>query len=152
MISNENFTDVTSLCYEIHGAAGKIFNLISDGCVQVNAEYSAMDIPENGNIISKIGVFAYDNTGSCITVEVDVNCITILNGAPYNSTTYFVNGVNIIQQNNTRVHIAVPNCNGSAFDDLVFWVVCQNINGQKMIKFQVLRGSGLIPDSHGLIG
>ena len=141
------------MCYEIHGEAGKIFNLISDGCVQVNAEYAAMDIPGNGNIISKIGVLAYDTVGDCISVLVDMNdCIPVVNGVPYNTTMYNVNGVNARYRNN-RARIAVPNCNNDHdFDDLIFWVVCQNISGQKMIKFQVVRGSGLVPDSHGLIG
>ena len=89
MLSNETFADITSLCYEIHGEAGKIFNLISDDCVQVNAEYSAMDIPDNGNVISKIGVLAYDTSGNCVNIEVDVNdCIPVVNGLPYNSTVY----------------------------------------------------------------
>jgi len=154
MILNKTFANITSLCYEIHGEAGKIFNLISDGCVQVNAEYSVMGIPENGNIISKVGVFAYDTVGGCINIEVDMNnhCNPVVNGISYNSTVYNMNGVNVRKQNK-RTRIAVPNCNNNRdFDDLVFWVVCQDIGGQKMIKFQVMRGSGLIPDSHGLIG
>ena len=80
------------------------------------------------------------------------DCIPIVNGFPYNSTVYDMDGVNVRQQGN-RVRITVPNCNDAHdFDDLVFWVLCQEINGQEMIKFQVFRGSGLIPDSHGLIG
>ena len=151
MIRDETFPEVTSLCYEIHGRAGQIFNLISDGCVQVNANYSAMDIPENGNIISQIGVLAYDTAGGCIEIMVDVNdCIPVVNGIPYNDTVYDMNGVTA-RRRNGRARIAVPNCDGDA-DDLVFWIVCQEIMGQRMIKFQVLRGSGLQPDSHGLIG
>ena len=153
MISNETFPIVTSLCYEIHGEADQVFNLISDGCVQVNANYSAMNIPDNGNIISQIGVLAYDTAGGCIKIMVDVNdCIPVVNGIPYsNDTGYNVNGVTA-RRRNSRARITVPNCdNNRDFDDLVFWVVCQDILGQKMIKFQVLRGSALQPDSHGLI-
>ena len=151
MISNETLPEVTSLCYEIHGKAGQIFNLISDGCVQVNANYSAMNIPENGNIISQIGVLAYDNANSCAFITVDVNdCIPVVNEVPYANTTYNVNGVTA-RRRNGRTRITVPNCDGDA-DDLVFWVVCQEIMGQRMIKFQVMRGSALQPDSHGLIG
>ena len=152
MISNGTFPQVTSLCYEIHGEAGQIFNLISDGCVQVNANYSAMDIAENGNIISQIGILAYDNTDSCIEILVDVNdCVPVVNGVPYNNTVYDMNGVSARRRNN-RARITVPNCDNRLFDNLVFWVVCQDMGGQKMIKFQVARGSGLIPDSHGLLG
>ena len=152
LLGGKIFPEVTSLCYEIHGRAGQIFNLISDGCVQVNANYSAMDIPANGNIISQIGVLAYDTAGGCIKIIVDVNnCIPVVNGVAYNDTVYDVNGVTA-RQRNSRARIAVPNCANEHFDNLVFWVVCQNIGGQRMIKFQVLRGSALIPDSHGLIG
>ena len=151
LIRDERFPEITSLCYEIHGIAGQIFNLISDGCVQVNANYSAMDIPENGNIISQIGVLAYDTAGGCVEIMVDVNvCVPVVNGIPYNNTVYDMNGVTVRRRNN-RTRITVPNCDEDS-DDLVFWVVCQNIMGQRMIKFQVLRGSTLRPDSHGLIG
>ena len=153
MISNETFPEVTSLCYEIHGEAGQVFNLISDGCVQVNANYSAMNIPENGNIISQIGVLAYDTVNGCAFIMVDVNdCIPVVNGVPYGDPAagYDMNGVTA-RRRNGRSRITVPNCGGEA-DDLVFWVVCQEIMGQRMIKFQVLRGSALEPDSHGLIG
>ena len=153
MISNSTFSETTSLCYEIHGEAGKIFNLVSDGCVQVNANYSAMDIPANGNIISQIGVFAHDTAGGCINILVDVDdCVPVVNGIPYNNDTgYNMNGVTA-RRRNGRARITVPNCDLRLFDNLIFWVTCQNIRGQKMIKFQVIRGNGLIPDSHGLIG
>ena len=152
VISNNIFPVTTSLCYEIQGEAGKIFNLVSDGCVQVNANYSAMDIPDNGNIISQIGVFAYDTAGGCINILVDVNdCIPVVNGRAYSSDLgYDLNDVTARRRSN-RARITVPNCDGD-HDDLVFWVVCQNINSQRTIKFQVLRGSALQPDSHGLIG
>ena len=153
-ISKQVFPKTTSLCYEIHGEAGKIFNLVSDGCVQVNANYSAMDIPANGNIISQIGVFAHDTAGGCINILVDVDdCVPVVNGIPYNNDTgYNMNGVTA-RRRNSRARISVPNCDFDVpFDNLVFWVTCQNIGGQKMIKFQVIRGDGLIPDSHGLIG
>ena len=151
-ISRITFPDVTSLCYEIHGEAGQIFNLISDGCVQVNANYSAMNIPANGNIISQIGVLAYDNAGGCVEIMVDVNdCIPVVNGVPYNGTAYNVNGVTA-RRRNGRARIAVPNCDSALFDNLVFWVVCQDVRDQKMIKFQVIRGDALRADSHGLLG
>ena len=152
MIPNGTFPEVTSLCYEIHGEAGQVFNLISDGCVQVNANYSAMNNPENGNIISQVGVLAYDTAGSCIEIMVDVSdCVPVVNGVRYDTTVYNMNGVTARRRNN-RARIAVPNCDNRLFDNLVFWVVCQDIGGQQMIKFQVVRGSGLIPDSHGLLG
>ena len=152
-ISMQTFPVTTSLCYEIHGEAGKIFNLVSDGCVQVNAEYSAMDIPENGNIISKIGVAATDTEGDCIRIEVSVDdCVPVVNGN--RNTSYNENGVtaSLLNGRVTRARISVPNCDNGRFDNLVFWVVCQDIGGQNMIKFQVMRGSNLQPDAHGLVG
>ena len=111
-----------------------------------------MNIPANGNIISQIGVLAYDTAGGCAEILVDVNdCIPVVNGVPYANTTYNVNGVTA-RRRNGRARIAVPNCDNRAFDNLVFWVVCQDVRGQKMIKFQVARGNALIPDSHGLLG
>lgn len=46
-----------SLCYEIHGESGQHFNLVSDMCVSVNAHYTPMRNPSDGNIISAIGMY-----------------------------------------------------------------------------------------------
>ena len=41
-----------------------------------------MDNPENGNIISTIGVAATDNDGDCIQIEVNVDgCVPVVNGS-----------------------------------------------------------------------
>ena len=153
MIADETFEQVTALCYEIYGDAGKIFNLISDGCVQVNAEYSGASNPVIGNVISKIGVVAYDLTGGCIKVEVGMNdCIPYINGTAIDSVGYNLNGVTVANRNKNRIRISVPNCNTSNYDDLVFWITCERTFEQNMIRFQVLRGSALQPDAHGLIG
>ena len=63
----------SSLCYEIHGSTGRTFNLVSDRCTSVNALYSALSVPENGNIISAIGVRAVNRLGRCIDIRVDLN-------------------------------------------------------------------------------
>jgi len=63
----------TSLCFEVHGSANRIFNLVSDVCTTVNAHYTPMDIPENGNIISRIGVRAVPNSGLCKNVRVELD-------------------------------------------------------------------------------
>jgi len=64
-----------SLCFEVHGSADRIFNLVSDVCTTVNAHYTPMDIPENGNIIdiSCIGVRAVPNSGLCKNVRVELD-------------------------------------------------------------------------------
>ena len=153
MIADETFEQVTALCYEIYGDAGKIFNLISDGCVQVNAEYSSTSNPVIGNVISKIGVVAYDLTGGCVKIEVGMNdCVPYINGTVIDSVGYNLNGVAVVNRNKNRVRISVPNCNANNYDDLVFWITCERVSEQDMIRFRVLRGSGLQPDAHGLIG
>ena len=59
-----------SLCYEIYGSSGTIFNLISDRCASVNALYTAMPVPENGNIITSVGIMAVDTSGQCIGINI----------------------------------------------------------------------------------
>ena len=153
MISYNTFEKVTALCYEVFGDDGKIFNLISDGCVQVNAEYSSTNITQIGNVISKIGVLAYDLTGACVRIEVGMNdCIAYVNGMAFNSSSYNLDGVTVAHRNKDRVRISVPNCNTNNYDDLVFWITCEKELGKNMIRFRVVRGSGLQPDAHGLIG
>ena len=53
-----------SLCYEIHGEPREHFNLISDTCVSVNALYSSMINPSNGNFETlETSLNLYTNTG-----------------------------------------------------------------------------------------
>ena len=138
MISDKTFEKVTALCYEVYGEAGKIFNLISDGCVQVNAEYSSTGVPLLGNVISKVGVFVYDIIGGCITIEIGMSdCVPYVNGITFNSSEYNLNGVIVSHQNKDRVRISVPNCNTSHYDDLVFWITCERTLGQNRIHFRV---------------
>ena len=49
-----------SLCYEVHGTSSSIYNLVSDTCVSINAEYiqgNTSDI----NVVGRIGVLAVDD-------------------------------------------------------------------------------------------
>ena len=140
-----------SLCYEVHGRANSVFNLISDICVCVNAHYSPMIIPSDGNIINQIGVVAEDSTGQCQRIQVNLTeCAASVNGVSV--TSYNQNGISVIRRSGfkfPRVRISVPNCENI---DLVMWVVCEERSGQPMIKFVVARGHNLTPTSHGLIG
>ena len=112
MISDDTFEQVTALCYEIYGDAGKMFNLISDGCVQVNPEYSGTDIPVIGNVISRIGVVAYDVANDCSKIEVGMDdCVPYVNGVAVDSVDYNLNGVTVNNRNKDRVRISVPTCN-----------------------------------------
>ena len=135
------------LCYEVRGQANQHFNLISDTCVSVNALYSPMINPSKGNIISKIGIIAEDNSGTCQQIEADLEgCTARVNGTKV--TMYNQNGIYIKRQTN-RIRISVPNCET---EDLVMWVICEVHRGQPMIKFVVARGFNLRPTSHGLVG
>ena len=135
------------LCYEVRGQANQHYNLISDTCVSVNALYSPMIIPTEGNIIGKIGVLAQDNDGTCHQIEADLEgCTARVNGDVV--TMYSQSGINVRRRTN-RIRIAVPNCETQ---DLVMWVICEVQRGQPMIKFVVSRGFNLSPTSHGLVG
>ena len=43
----------------------------------------------------------------------------------------------------------MPNCDS---EQLVMWILCENINGQKMTDFVVSRGINFSQSSHGLVG
>lgn len=135
------------LCYEVRGQANQHFNLISDTCVSVNALYSPMITPSKGNIISKIGVLAEDNDGTCQQIEADLEgCTARVNGEVV--TVYNRGGIHVRRRTN-RIRIAVPNCKTV---NLVLWIICEVRRGQPMIKFVVARGFNLRPTSHGLVG
>ena len=144
---NTSLHDV-SLCFEIHGAIGKTFNLISDRCVSVNALYDAMNNSLDANIITSIGVKAVDDQGQCINIIVSAKdqCNPQINGVQ--ALRYDQSGI-IVAKHMSRVRLSVPNCES---EQLVMWVLCEDINGQKMIDFVVSRGINLSPSSHGLVG
>ena len=135
-----------SLCYEVHGSSGSIYNLVSDTCVSINAEYiqgNTSDI----NIVGRIGVLAVANNGVCQRITIDVKqctgtvgSIEVAQGSPYDSA-----GIRV-RKGRRYFRIAVPNCERQ---DLVSWVICEQGD---MLKFVITRGFNLQPTSHGLIG
>lgn len=126
--------------------------MISDRCVSVNALYSPMANPENGNVISSVGVVAVDNSGRCVGVRVglDNQCVPVLKiGATQRETSqYNSNGV-IITKRLSRVRLSVPNCENA---QLVIWLSCETQLSQGFVQFTITRGINLRPTSHGLIG
>ena len=151
---------ITSLCYEVHGKAGKFFNLVSDSCVSVSSHYSrALDNPNiTLNIVDAIGVLAVSNDGTCATIHVGLNeCQATVKGVATNRL-YRSNGITIRVYPN-RVRISVPNCGDK---DLVMWVFCTSGRTEdpytweyfsfNFIRFMVIRGLNLAEESHGLIG
>ena len=134
-----------SLCYEIHGDAGSIYNLVSDTCVSINAEY--MGTTNDINNVTRVGVFAVDTDGVCQSITIDVtNCTgtvgstEVTSNNPYNSA-----GIRV-RKGRRYFRIAVPNCERQ---DLVSWVICESSD---MLKFVITRGFNLQPTSHGLVG
>ena len=152
---------VLSVCYEVHGEADKLFNLVSDSCVSVNSHYVRPLINPNItiNIVDAIGVRAVSNNGTCLNIHVGLaGCEVTVNGVAIRGRTYRRNGITI-RVYPDRVRISVPNC---ADLDLVMWVFCTS--GRTMdpftleyfsydfIRFVIMRGFNLIEESHGLIG
>ena len=138
-----------SLCYEIYGSAGTIFNLISDRCASVNALYTAMSVPENGNIITSVGIMAVDNAEQCIGVTIAVanQCVPVLTIGSATQTltsTYSRQGVTV-RRSLQRVRVSVPNCENV---QLVMWAVCEG----EGVRLMITRGLNLRSTSHGLIG
>ena len=153
--------EITSLCYEVHGQADYVFNLVSDACVAVNAHYAKAPINSSNidlNVVDAIGVRAVSDSDTCVNIHVGLQgCQATLNGVDINSM-YRRDGISVRVYTN-RVRIVVPNC---ADIDLVMWVFCMNgktedpetweIFNFNFIRFAVRRGLNLAEESHGLIG
>lgn len=143
-----------ALCFEVHGASNRVFNLVSDRCTTVNALFAPMNMPENGNIIRSVGIRSVDGTGQCvdITVSLDNGCIPQIStnhSSAIETERYSSEGVSVSTHQGNRARVSVPNCENL---QLVMWVVCELVNGQEMIKFVITRGINLRPTSHGLLG
>ena len=148
---------ITPLCYEFHGEAGQIFNLVSDTCTLVNAHYT-QPIPElDINVIDVVTVRAQDTAGVCRDIRMQLTgCSVSVDGTPVNDIDN-MNGIRVHKYPN-RVRVSIPNCARS----VVMWMLCERGSLQNpvfsedvqmdMIKFVLARGVGLNPTSHGLLG
>lgn len=137
-----------SLCFEVHGVSNKVFNLVSDRCVSVNGLYSSMNNPNDGNIITSVGVTAVDNAGSCIQIAVNLSnqCIPMVNS---NFVSFYSEYGVSVRKHGNKVIVSVPNCEN---EQLVMWLMCRTIEQQRMLDFKIQRGLNLRPSSHGLLG
>ena len=134
------------MCYEVHGYAGKYFNLVSDTCLSVNAWFTQLPSNEKINRMSEIGILAKNTANDCVEIKIDVNgCTGSLVGLGNLTSTYQENGVNI-RSYPRRWRVSVPNC-GSM--QTVMWIFCDNTD---MLRFHIARGFNLAPTSHGLLG
>ena len=141
--------DRLSLCYELHGRPRQWFNLVTDECASVNAQY--INATQSVNVIDQIGVRALDTSNKCVNIRVKINgCFAEVNGIP--TMRYSSDGISMKTYSN-RIRISVPNC---ASISLVMWVICEksNIEGQDIdaIKFVVMRGLNFGRRAHGLLG
>ena len=138
------------MCYEVHGQAGKYFNLISDTCTSVNALFTALT--ETLNRMSEIGIYAVDSANECVQIQVnlagcsgsvDGETLPLISGQP---NQYQQNGISV-RRYPTRWRVTVPNCGTT---QLVMWMICDQ--SREMLDFRIARGNNLAPTSHGLLG
>ena len=134
-----------SMCYEVRGQPNLYLNLISDTCLSVNAFYTAMPGGLTGvNRMSEIGIYAVSqDNGNCVQIKISVDCSATVNGVNA-SLVGGVDGIRI-RSSKRRWRVSVPNCNPPS---AVMWITC----AEDMLRFQVARGAGLSPTSHGLLG
>ena len=142
----------TSLCFQIHGERGDYYNLISDDCIQVNVLYDAMKNPEDGNFLKEIGILARNDENNCTEIQFRSNrCVPKIDGIAFNES-YSENGITVVQIRKRSFEITTPNCKATQGDDITFRITCRRVRGQKVIRFNVMRGSGIKPGAHGLVG
>ena len=139
------------LCYDVRGEPDIFLNLISDKCTSVTADYQAMDIVEDGNVIRALGIKAVGIGGTCHNIEIRMNdnnpVVTLVDDSEI-SGIFESDGIRV-RTYTDQVHISVPNC---GVVNLIMWARREDVNGQSMLRFQVSRGYNLAPTSHGLIG
>ena len=164
MVSEEQLAAINqtrlSLCYEIHGESGSWFNLVTDECATVNAQY--VSLSESLNVIDEVGVRAVNSENECVNIRVNVDeCSAEVNDVALDlNQRYSSAGISVRRYSN-RVRISVPNCNELT---LVMWVICETrtldnpddpgteLTGD-MIKFVVMRGLNFgHRAAHGLLG
>ena len=80
-------------------------------------------------------------------VDSASNCtpVVMTQGNSVQEMRYDRDGV-VVSKVRNRARISVPNC---GHNRLVMWVTCQ---AKGMLRFDLTRGIGLTPTSHGLLG
>ena len=135
------------MCYEVHGEAGKFFNLVSDTCTSVNALFT--ELPSNTalNRMSQIGIIAKDAEDACVQIKIDIDGCTASFGDDILNSTYNRNDISVSRRRN-RWRVSVPNCDQPTRS--VMYIYCDS--GTDMLRFHIARGDNLAPTSHGLLG
>jgi hypothetical protein len=144
--------DFDHLCYEIRGAADRYFNFISDSCVSVNAHYVERTMAGETkvlHVVDEIAIRAVNNLGNCVNILVERNgCTITIDDVILDSDSYSVGGITVTRVGK-RITVIVPNCDDQ---DLEMEIICENMNGLDMLRFEVMRGLNLRETSHGLLG
>ena len=110
------------MCYEVHGEAGKLFNLVSDTCTSVNALFTALPSDTSLNRMSEIGIYAVDTAGDCVKIKIDIDGCTGYLGDDILNSTYQLNGINVRPYPN-RWRVSVPNCDSRR---AVMYIFCDS--------------------------
>ena len=148
----------TSFCYEVHGTSDRFFNLISDGCISVNALYKRGVLDPELNFMTKYGIAADGISGQCHTLEFDVDgCKAFVDGFLVTGSS-MTDGIHVRKlRNEYKYIVSVPNCGTTR--RLMMWILCSNTTRGNHIQirdnalyFRVLYADGLRPFSHGLLG
>ena len=165
-IMNVGENDPINLCFEVHGEDDRLFNLVSDACISVNAHYARVLPNEDINIVDTVHVRATDTRGFCRNIEIFLapsfasdRCRVEVDGQ-YGD--YEFAGITVHRLFN-RVRIVVPNCAGIS---LIMYVSCLNTTFRSRastdeneimfhalnLRFTIARGLDLAERSHGLLG
>ena len=135
-----------SLCYGIYGSSNDFYNIISDTCTSVNIHFTQHPVRNDKNRISSIGIHAVtgDADTPCADIQIDLlGCRASINNSNI-TTSKNIGNMNVKKFSNGW-KVFVPNCERPP---AVMWITCV----EDMLRFNVSRGSGLSPTSHGLLG
>ena len=163
IIADPQFTVSTTsdpteaLCYEVHGALDRYFNLISDSCLSVNTHFTSMPNPANGNRMSTIGIhtvhskdLVLDSGGSrCVNISIELqNCSAFVNDELQIEDVGSIGEVQYRTypyKGQPQWYVVVPNCDG---ETTILSVTCQT----DMLRLDVMRNLRSNASAHGLLG
>ena len=149
--------NVLSLCYQVHGEEDKLYNLLSDDCVSVNAHVSQPYTDRH--IIDKIGIRAVGNNGTCYDISIErENCAVSINNQSLPTNNHFQEeGIEVLSESLAEIptiRISVPNCGKPTIDHMFISCTQYTIHDTPtdILQFGSTRGKSQVQPPHGLIG
>ena len=101
------------------------------------------------HVMDEIAIRAVNNLENCVNILVERNgCTITIDDVILDSDSYSVGGITVTRVGR-RITVSVPNC---VDQDLEMEIICENMNGLDMLRFEVMRGLNLRETSHGLLG